>query len=161
MLRGIRSEFFEDEVPLAGIARTPQARRRNLTAEKLAKLSLPAKLAWGWVVQNEMAMEGLVGAKHVKVLPYIDLAKSPAATAKMLFETCGLDWRPEAEAFVEESTQGTGRERYYELKRDPLIAAIKWRRRLSQDEIEEICDIAQQSEAYRMFADALSEEVDT
>jgi len=161
MLRGIRSDQFEEQVPLMGIAQTPQAKRRGLTAEKLAKLSITAKLAWSWVVQNEMAMEGLAGAKHAKTVRYLDLAKDPTETAKALFEFCELDWRPEVDAYLAASTQSSGREGYYELKRDPVTSANKWRSRLTPEAIEEICAIAQESEAGRMFGDAMPEEIET
>jgi Sulfotransferase family len=155
MLRGIRAHLFEDQYPLEDICVTPQARRRNLTAGKLAKLSLPAKLAWHWVLQNEMAYEGLAGLKRATILPYIRLAEQPLATAKSLFEFCELDWRPEVDAFVRYTTQGKGRTGYYDIRRDPLAAANSWRQRLSKGEVEEICAIAAQSEVGHLFGDAL------
>ena len=155
MLRGVRWSMFEHDIPLASLVQTPQARRRNLTVEMLAKLSFPAQLAWSWVVQNEMAMEALNGAKHVKLLRYIDLAQDPTMIARTLFEFCGLDWQPEVAAFIDHSTQASGRERYYEVKRDPLEALSKWRKQLAPSEIEDICAVAVQSEAGRMFLDSV------
>jgi hypothetical protein len=151
MLRGIRWSMFEHDVPLAILAATQQAKRRNLTVEMLAKLSFPAQLAWNWVIQNEIAVEGLKGAKHVKIVRYLDLAQDPAATSRMLFEFCGLDWQPEVAAFINSSTQASGRERYYEVRRDPADAINKWRRQLAPSEIDDICAVAIQSELGRMF----------
>jgi hypothetical protein len=151
MLRGVHWSLFEDDIPINELADTPQARRHNLTQESLSKEPFAAQLAWNWVIQNEMAMEALEGAKNVKIVRFVDLAEQPEETARGLFQFCGLDWRPEVTRFVQESTRGTGRESYYQLKRDPIDAYTKWRKQLSPEEIDTITGIAAQSEVGRMF----------
>jgi Sulfotransferase family len=151
MLRGVRWSLFEHKIPIAALAATAHARRYNLTVEGLYKISFPAQLAWNWVIGNEMAVEALSGAKHVKVLRFDDLATSPNETIKTLFEYCGLDWRPEVGEFIVKSTRATGREGYYELKRDPVQAASKWRNQLQPSEIEEITKVVLQSDLGRSY----------
>lgn len=151
MLRGVHGSLFEHDIPIDDLAKTEQARRRHLTAEKLNQEPFAAQLAWSWVIQNEMAVEALKASKNVKILRYGDLAEQPEATAKALFQFCNLDWRPEVARFLADSTQGTGRERYYQLKRDPVEADNKWRQRLSPEEIEAIIRVAAQSEVGRLF----------
>jgi hypothetical protein len=142
MMQGIRGGMFEDDVSVAGLWATPVAPRLGLTKEKLAAETLVGKLAWSWVVHNELAAEALKKAQHGHVVRYLDLAERPEMTARMLFQFCGLEWRPEVTKFLATSTKATGRERYYQLVRDPIQAATKWQRELSQDNITKILQIA-------------------
>jgi hypothetical protein len=157
MMRGIRWSMFENDIPVGALIQTRQAKRHKLTFEMLANLSMPAQLAWSWVISNEMALEALKVAKQAKFVRYRDLAQDPTSTTRSLFDFCNLEWRPEVAAFIKRSTQASGRERYYEVKRDPLEALEKWRRQLAPGEIEEICAVAFQSEPGRMFLDEINE----
>ena len=144
ILQGLRRSLFEEDIPIASLARTTAAHRRLLTAEKLRNMPLVQQLAWGWVLQNEMAIESLQGAKHLEILYYEDLATQPETTAKRLFDACGLEWCDQVSAFLHESTKATGRERYYDVKRDPTEAINKWKTELTPAEIGDILDIAGQ-----------------
>jgi hypothetical protein len=158
MVRGIRDGMFEDDIPVAGLWATPVASRLGLTKEKLAAESLVGKLAWSWVVHNEMAAEALKKVRHGHAVKYIDLAERPEATARMLFQFCGLDWRPQITRFLAASTKATGREGYYRLVRDPLQAATKWRHELPQDDIRRILNIAKNSTIFGEFFKQNSDE---
>jgi hypothetical protein len=149
--RGVRWSRFDGKNPIEGLADTAPAQRRNLTEEKINSLSFAAQLAWNWVISSEMALEALRDVKHLQILRYEDLAKDPEGTTRRLFAFCGLEWREETAAFLRESTDATGREGYYQVKRNPSDAANKWRKELTQSEIDEICEIAAQSEPGRMF----------
>jgi len=146
MLRGITLGKFEHQIPVLGLAATPQAQRRSLSRERLAQLPFIAQLAWSWVIQTEKAIEDLALAKHVKVVRYEDVAAAPADMARALFQFCGLDWKAETACFLRSSTRPKARpEGYYDVFREPLEAATKWRRQLSQFEIATIAAIVAQS----------------
>lgn len=159
MLRGVRWSMFEHDIPIDDLAKTALARRFGLTPEKLAKESFAGQLAWNWVIQNETAIDALKDARHVKLVRHTDLAEQPEATMRMLFAFCDLDWRPEIGEFLAASTRGTGNERYYQIKRDPIEAANKWRKQLSATDIADITRIVTQSEAGRLFFSEAEAEV--
>lgn len=73
MLRGIRWSKFEH--PIGVPEPNTAARQRGLTKEALARMSLVAQLAWNWVIRNELALEALRGAAHVRIVRYEDLAR--------------------------------------------------------------------------------------
>lgn len=149
MLRGIRWSKFEH--PIGVPEPNTAARQRGLTKEALARMSLVAQLAWNWVIRNELALEALRGAAHVRIVRYEDLAADPVAVSSRLFTDCGLDWRQETAKFVQWSRRGTGREGYYEVRRDPLQAAYGWREQLTASEIAEIHGIVRQSTSLAPF----------
>lgn len=148
MIRGIRAGMFEDDFPVTGLSGTPVAARFGLTADKLAAETLVGKLAWSWVIHNEIAAEAAEKAHHGHVVRYFDLARQPEMTSRMLFELCGLDWRSQIAQFLSTSTHATGRERYYQLVRDPIQAATRWTQELPQDDIANILRIADNSQVF-------------
>lgn len=158
MIRGIRGGMFEDDIAVEGLWDTPVASRLGLTRENLAAETLVGKLAWSWVVHNELAAYALRDARHVRIVRYIDLAERPEATARMLFEFCGLDWRPKVTEFLASSTRASGHERYYQLVRDPVQAATKWLHELPQEKIKEILRIVNKSKIYQNFFKELDDE---
>ena len=151
MLRGVRGSMFEHDIPIKELTRTVQARRYNLTVEDLMRELFAAQLAWSWVIRNEMAMEALEVARQAKLVQYDDVTADPEGAMRTLFEFCELDWTSSVQDFLKNSIQGTGRERYYETKRDPAEAANKWRSRLSEFEIEDITRVVSRSAWGRMF----------
>jgi hypothetical protein len=151
MMRGVEESHFEHKIPILPLSHAPQARRRGLTAERLGQLPFFEQLTWNWVINNENALEALAGAKHVLVMRYEDLTDDPEATGKRIFEFCGLEWRAENSAYLVDSARATGHETYYELKRNPVEAANKWRKYWSQDEVDAISEIVTQSQPGRMF----------
>lgn len=82
---------------------------------------------------------------RARIMRYEDLAADPVAVARSLFADCGLDWRPEIARFIAWSTRATGREGYYQVRRDPLQAAYGWRAQLAASEVAEIDGIVRRS----------------
>jgi hypothetical protein len=133
------------------LANTIQARRRNLTAEKLMALPQIAQLAWRWVIANEIGMEELAGATHFRVVRLFEINSDPVHYLPPLFDFCGLTWSEQTSKFIEWSTEGSGNEGYFSMKRDPTEATWGWRRRLPQSDIDIISDIVFDSVPGRMF----------
>jgi hypothetical protein len=133
------------------LANTIQARRRNLTAEKLMALPHIAQLAWRWVIANEMVMEELGDATHFRTLRLFELNSDPLRHIPPLFDFCGLSSSEQTSRFIAWSTGGRGKEGYYNMQRSPSEATWGWRRRLSPTEIDMISDIVNDSVLGRMF----------
>ena len=133
------------------IGDTIQARRRNLTPDKIKALPQIAQLAWRWVIANETAMEELHDAAHCQVVRLFELNHDPMRHLPGLFDFCGLSWTEQASKFIAWSTQGSGSEGYYNMKRDPTQATWGWRKRLTQCQIDAITEIVYDSVPGRMF----------
>jgi hypothetical protein len=134
------------------LTNTVQARRRNLTAEKMMALPQIAQLAWRWVITNEMALEELAGATHFRAVRLFEINSDPLHHLPPLFDFCGLTWSEQTSKFISWSTQGSNNnEGYYSMKRDPAEATWGWRRRLPQSDIDMISDIVFDSVPGRMF----------
>jgi hypothetical protein len=136
---------------VAPLASSAPARRRNLSADKLLALPPIEQLAWVWVIHNEMALEQLAGAPYFRVLRLFDVTHNPSSLGRSIFEFCGLPWCEQTSKFVAWSTQGTGNEGYYSMKRDPDDATWGWRRRLTQPQIDAITAIVADSVPGEMF----------
>lgn len=152
MLQGARLNKMERNVALSGLAETAPGRRRGLTEAKLAAMSPVEQLTWRWTIVNEMALEGLAGADNAKVLRYEDLCERPDEVSRELFAFADLSWHPQSAAFLGQSTVSSGRERYFSVRRDPLVAANKWRQDLDPEHVRTILEIVQDSAPGRLFA---------
>ena len=133
------------------ITETEQARRRNLTADKLRALPTIAQLAWRWVIAHETVLEELANARHFIAVRLADLNHNPTTKMPPIFDFCGVPWTDHTSQFLDWSTTGTGKESFYAMKRDPTEATWGWRRRLSQAQIETISEIVFDSIPGRMF----------
>jgi hypothetical protein len=134
------------------LANTIQAQRRNLTEEKLMALPPIAQLAWRWVIANETVLEELADATWFRAVRLFEINQDPLRHLPPLFDFCGLPWDEQTSKFITWSTQGTGTEGYYEMKRDPAVANWGWRQRLSQSQIDTITEIVHDSIPGRMFS---------
>lgn len=150
-LRGMATNKMSKYVPVAAMSVTPQAQRRGLTHEKLdAMLDIEA-LAWHWALLNEMAMDDLDGAGGVRLLRYEDLCERPMEVARDLFAFAGIDMHVETERFLQQSISYEGRERYFQVFRNPLRSANKWREELSDDEIARVLDVVRDTRPGQLF----------
>jgi Sulfotransferase family len=145
MLRGEALGMFEDELPVAEVLMTEEARHYGLTPERFASLSLVERLAWNWAVLNEKAINDLAGIPTARVLRYQDLGANPEQEARALLAFCGLDWNPQTEAFVRYSTTHSGRDRYYQVMKDTPEAMNRWRKELSLDDQHRILAVVRQT----------------
>jgi hypothetical protein len=150
ILRGVRWSLFDGEIPIAE-PDSALVRRRGINREVLGKMSFTAQLAWNWVIRNELAIQAVRGWPRAQVVRYEDLAADPPAVSKQLFASCGLTWCNETADFLEQSTQASGREGYYQVKRNPDDAANAWRHQLHPAEIAEISGIVSESETLSRY----------
>lgn len=145
MLRGEALGMFEDELPVAEVLMTQEARHYGLTPERFASLPIVERFAWNWAVLNEKAINDLAGIPTARVLRYQDLGANPADEARALLAFCGLDWDPQTEAFVQHSTTHSGPDRYYQVMKDTPEAMNCWRKDLSLDDQRRILAVVRQT----------------
>ena len=129
---------------------TPQAQRHGLTEELIRKMDPAERLAWRWVIYNEKAAAESEARNNARVLFYEELCAKPAATARSLFEFCGLSWNAQSERFVHDSTSDTKSD-YYSVVKNPLESAWRWRSQLDARVVGQIMDIVSRSAFARPY----------
>jgi hypothetical protein len=113
--------------------------------------------AYRWAAWNDMFVRLAETHENARVLVYEDLCARPTAAARELFAWTGVDWRPEVEAFLRavETAEGDA-EGYHDLRRNPLTAANRWRKTITQDDYRMIANICRPSAAARLFPELAS-----
>jgi len=130
---------------------TSQAKRYNLSLDKLKDMSPEERLAWRWVLFNEKALDDTENNPNIKVVRYEDICDNPVEVAKNLFSFCGLDWCEQTNEFLTAST-GKNSDSYYSVYKDPKKSANKWRNKLSNDKIREIEKVVSQSRIGKYYS---------
>ena len=109
---------------------------------------------WIWCLKNEMALQAFGKGDNCHVVHYESVCEDPIGEAKVLFAFSGLNWSPQTEKFLHESSQYSGKDRYYRVFRDASAAANKWRSALSEDEKKRILGIVAQTSLPSLWSDA-------
>jgi Sulfotransferase family len=153
IIRGVALGRFEDPGPPDELSRTYDAKLFGLRIERLESLSTAGRLAWHWAFANQKMLADLDGRSGVKIIRYEDLVNDPIHIARDVFAFAGLTWVSQTEAFIKRSTTASaiGGDRYYQIKRDAVQAANKWRELLSVEDRDCILDIVRRVPAGRLF----------
>ncbi|HKH48858.1 MAG TPA: sulfotransferase, partial [Thermoanaerobaculia bacterium] len=156
ILRGHAAGKFSHALPseqyrvLEVLMSTDQARAHGLTLAGLRELQPVERMAWRWVLFLEKALEEGAGlAAACRVVRYEDLCAHPLEQARELFAFAGLDWHPQTERFLHDSTKSDGAE-YFGVRKDPQRSASKWQDELSEEDVQRILAIIQGSPAGRL-----------
>lgn len=148
----LRQPGFENATGIGvGLPDSEQARRRGLTLQAIEAMPALERLAWVWAIFNEKAMEDGANLPNVHILKYEDLCASPAEHSRNLFEFLGLDWHPQCDDFLSESSSHDDASGYYSITRDSRQEIEKWRGQLSPDQIQKILDVVSDSQPGRLF----------
>jgi hypothetical protein len=86
-----------------------------------------AKYAWSWRAFNEPAWLAISGLSNAKVVVYEDLCAKPQAQAWAILAFAGLQLHSQTEAFLTRSTRFDGAAGYYDVVRNSVAAAERWR----------------------------------
>ena len=157
VLRGERRKKFTSTLPssedynlLEMLMQTEQAQAQHLTLDRLKKMTHVERLAWRWVLVNEKALDDISGAENCTTVKYENFCEDPEGSARRIFQFVGLDWHPQVEKFLLEST-ARDRNAYYSIFKDPIKSANKWRDELSASDISAILRIAEKSKVGRLY----------
>ncbi len=145
LLEGARRGLLSLWDAMYGLDTWPEARRRGLDAATLAAMTPAEQFAWYWVLLNEKALGELAGRPGLHVLHYAALCRDPQGGARALLDFAGLDWHAATEAFVASSTSFTGRDRYFDVRRNLAQAGPRWRDVLSAEDRARIAAVVRQS----------------
>ncbi len=132
------------------LAATAPARRRGLTLERFQLMPVVERLAWRWVIFNELAVEDTAGADRNRILYYEELCASPEPVARELFEFCALSWNSQTAQFLRSSTS-RARGDYYSVFKDPLASAWHWQAELPPAQAAIVAGVAADSPPARPY----------
>lgn len=143
----------EDYPVFEMLLRVSPHKKRNPVLEDLKTMLPIERLAWRWLLYNEIALEHTTGRDHCLTLRYEDLCAQPLAKARELLNFAGLDWHAQVETFVHRSTSRSS-EHYYSVFKDPTESSSKWEHQLSQAHIDLIMSIIRKSDLHNMHSNA-------
>jgi hypothetical protein len=143
-----------DDFPIFDmLLRCSLRKKRNPTLDDLKGMSMVERLAWRWLLYNEIALADIVESPHSFVVRYEDLCSNPVAKARELLRFAGLDWHPQVENFIHRTTtRSSGR--YYSVYKDLQEAAIKWQRQLNPASIDLVMKVVGQSDLAGIYSTA-------
>lgn len=117
-------------------------------------------ISYKWAVYCGLSFQVAQEFENLRVVRYEDLCEDPICQFKNIFEWCGLDWQPECKDFLESSLkEETDAGGYHNVVRNPLIAANKWRDRMSAEDMETVFGICRHSAAASLFPDLAGRQV--
>jgi hypothetical protein len=134
--------------------------RRGLTLEHVRQLRPIERMAWIWVLLNEIAAEDTRNDRCIGVR-YEDVCLAPYTNVRQLFSFCGLGWAQQTERFLYASTLTTKQRglspresRYYGVFKDPVRSAFKWKSELQPEQIDRIYRVLRQSDLIRVYPES-------
>lgn len=107
----------------------------GLDRESIARMEPYQRMAWRWAVINHRAIKQLESCPNAMVVSYDAFTRDPMNSARMMLRHLELDWSPEVENFVKESTSGQDDD-YYVTTKNPSVTSNKWKSQLPAEEID-------------------------
>ena len=147
-LREAGTDMPFDEAPTVRFAA-----EHGVDGDTFQALPDAAKYAWDWVRFNEAVLSGLPSLPNARIVIYEELCARPAAIARELLEFCDLNWNPQTEAFIAESTQHNGIAGYYAVFRDSIAAAEGWRTGMAPEDQAAVQSVVRLSPLRQFWAD--------
>jgi len=151
-LRGHRLGALAGGIPIKAMAKTEQARVRDLSMDALNAMDFVEQATWLWLIFNEKMLQEITGRPNCLVVRYEDLCTDTPKTLQRIYDFSKLDYGAATEAFLHASSRADAKPTgYYSLFRDPEKAANRWRTELEPDMIERIERIAADSVPGRYY----------
>ncbi len=160
VLRGETKHKFETSTPSSEdwgeyemLLELAVAREKGLELQTVQSMTPVERLALKWALYYEHALAETDGMKNVLSVRYEDFCENPITETMKVFQHCGLSWSPNTERFIANSTSHENTE-YYSVFKDPKASAWKWKKELTQLDIEQIMRIVSQFKSGEKYAQA-------
>jgi hypothetical protein len=158
VLRGEEKQKFEGCTPASEdwgiyemLLALPQAKERGMTIDQVKAMTEAERLAFRWALYYEHALAETNGLENVAVVRYEDFCEHPMEEAKRTFDHCKLGWSWQTENFILSSTTESNSD-YYSVFKNPLESAWKWRKELTEVQVNQILAVASQFTAGRWYS---------
>jgi len=111
-------------------------------------------MAYRWAVYNGLVKKAADAHGNIRILRYEDLCNDPIGTMKDVFDWVDLPWHRNCEEFISDALLADGDAKdYHSFKRNPLVAAEKWKTEMPAEDQALVKSIARQSPAAHLFPD--------
>ena len=159
VMRGEKNSRFDSDTAASEdygvfemLCATTTGKKHGLDIASLKAMTPIERVAWRWVIVNEKALDEMKNVESHYVLNYDELCENPVAVTKDLFQHCQLEWNEQTAAFLQASSQQKT-DSYYGVFKDPKVSAKKWKKELTDKEIELIIEVAKRSEPLAQLFD--------
>jgi len=95
-----------------------------------------------WILFNQKAVDDIAGLSNGRTVRYEDLCSQPQEVFRSLFEFCGLEWHPQTQRFVEESTRvENATDDFFSVFKSSSESASRWRQELTAEQIAVVVSV--------------------
>jgi len=131
------------------------AKELGITFDTITGMTPIERLALRWALYYEHALTETAGLNNVLVVRYKDFCAQPLLAAQKAFQHCRLSWTVDTERFITNSTSKQSNA-YYSVFKDPKVAAERWKKELSKEDISSIMAIVSKFSAGSYYTPAKS-----
>lgn len=156
-LRGQAKQVFtgnynaaEDEPLFKLLASSSQAQLYELTVTQFQQMNAEQRLTWRWALMNDFALRLMENKPNYFKVRYEDICQEPELTTKELFTFCKLRWNEQTAHFLEMSTKQDVPD-YYSVIKNPLNSANAWRKKLSEQQVNDIFAVSEKTLSGKLF----------
>ncbi|HMU63896.1 MAG TPA: sulfotransferase [Nitrosomonas sp.] len=156
-LRGQAKQVFtgnynaaEDEPLFKLLASSSQAQLYELTVSQFQQMNAEQRLTWRWALMNDFALRLMENKPNYFKVRYEDICQEPELTTKELFTFCKLGWNEQTAHFLEMSTKQDVSD-YYSVIKNPLNSANAWRKKLSEQQINDIFAVSEKTLSGKLY----------
>ncbi|MCB2101293.1 MAG: sulfotransferase [Rhodobacterales bacterium] len=151
--RGLELKKLGAATFIEEMAEMEETKAMGWTEYDLQKMAFEEQLALHWAVLNERAYGQTAGQPNYLPLVYEDMCLNSQDLSRKLFADLGLAWSDETETFLNACLRKeSGGERYYQVVRNPLDSAFKWKSELDGPTIDRVIAVASRSSIYQKCA---------
>lgn len=115
----------------------PLATELEISIDTITGMMPIERLALRWSLYYEHALTETAGLNNVLVVRYEDFCEQPLKEVQKAFQHCQLPWTVQTERFITSSTSKQNGA-YYSVFKDPKVAATKWEKQLSKEDVRRI-----------------------
>lgn len=140
----------EDELLFKLLASSSQAQLNELTVTQFQQMNTEQRLTWRWALMNDFALRLMESRPNYFKVRYEDICQEPELTTKKLFAFCKLRWNEQTAHFLEMSTKQDISD-YYSVIKNPLNSANAWRKKLSEQQINDIFAVSEKTLSGKLY----------
>ena len=118
----------------------PSTKGLEISLSTITDMTPIERLALRWALYYEHALTETAGLNNVRIVRYEDFCEQPQVAAQKAFQHCQLPWTVDTERFITSSTSKQS-DAYYSVFKDPKVAAEKWKKVLSEEDVSRIMSV--------------------
>lgn len=109
-----------------------QSGHKQFTLDEVKQMPPEQRLAFRWGVMNDYCLHSLPEDELLAVR-YEDVCNDPTVSVKSMYNWIGLEFSPQTEQFINESTSAD-KDSYYGTTKDPKKSAYRWQSKMPEEQ---------------------------